>query len=327
MISARIALVSRDYDKAEAELKRASELAPNRPDPYRHLGYVYAMTNRFELAEASFEQVLETNPYDLSALSSLIRYDIAKRDFSKAIERCQKQLDKTQKSTLARAKIHSLMGRIHLAQKQLDKAEAEFKKALEIDKNLAEPYMMLARIYASQGTLNQAKAQYEAMLVQNENLIVARMGLATIYELEKNHKEAEEQYRKILDVNKQFAPAANNLAWLLSEHGGNIDEALNWAQTAKGVRPEDPAIADTLGWIYYRKGSYRLAMAELEQSVEKLPHNPIVHHHLGIVHERMGNYEEAEQQLQQALEISTKYDGAEQAKELLAKIRKERGGQ
>ena len=56
-----------------------------------------------------------------------------------------------------------------------------------------------------------------------------------------------------LEIRKDFAPAANNVAWVLAEHGGNIDEALNWAQVAKEKMPQDPSIMDTLGWIYYKK--------------------------------------------------------------------------
>ena len=44
----------------------------------------------------------------------------------------------------------------------------------------------------------------------------------------------------------RFAPAANNLAWVLSEHGGDRDRALALAQTAKELAPEDLNLSDTL---------------------------------------------------------------------------------
>ena len=36
------------------------------------------------------------------------------------------------------------------------------------------------------------------------------------------------------------------------------------AQEAKERQPTDPQVADTLGWILYRKGLYPLALKELE---------------------------------------------------------------
>ncbi|MBI1958579.1 MAG: hypothetical protein HYS36_05045 [Candidatus Rokubacteria bacterium] len=47
-------------------------------------------------------------------------------------------------------------------------------------------------------------------------------------------------------LNPRFAPAANNLAWVLSEHGSDWDKALTLAQTAKEWAPEDPQVSDTL---------------------------------------------------------------------------------
>ena len=49
---------------------------------------------------------------------------------------------------------------------------------------------------------------------------------------------------KVLALNPRFAPAANNLAWILSEHGGDKDKALTLAQTAKEQAPEDPRVSD-----------------------------------------------------------------------------------
>ena len=49
---------------------------------------------------------------------------------------------------------------------------------------------------------------------------------------------------------------------------------------------------DTLGWIYYLKGSYLNAISELQDSVELVPDNPIVNYHLGntvIVHHGGGS--------------------------------------
>jgi len=50
----------------------------------------------------------------------------------------------------------------------------------------------------------------------------------------------------VLALSPRFAPAANNLAGVLSEHGGDKDKALALAQTAKELVPEDPHVSDTL---------------------------------------------------------------------------------
>ena len=54
-----------------------------------------------------------------------------------------------------------------------------------------------------------------------------------IHERRGDIPKARELYGKVLALNPRFAPAANNLAWVLAEHGGDKDKALALAQTAK----------------------------------------------------------------------------------------------
>ena len=61
------------------------------------------------------------------------------------------------------------------------------------------------------------------------------MVLGTIYDIQKQFDLSEKHYRAALDIDPDFAPAANNLAYLLLTQDKNIDEALGLAQQAKVV--------------------------------------------------------------------------------------------
>ena len=151
--------------------------------------------------------------------------------------------------------------------------------------------------------------------------LIAYMSLGTIYQQKGDIKEAESYYREALGIRKDFAPAANNLAWLLAEHGGNIDVALSLAQTAKEKMPKDSSVMDTLGWIYYKKGLYRSAIVELEQSHEKMETNPVILYHLGMAYLRNNQKEEAKAALEKALELDKKFPGYKEAQQALAELR------
>ena len=111
---------------------------------------------------------------------------------------------------------------------------------------------------------------------------------------------------------------ANNLAWILLEQGGNLDVALSHAQTAREQQPNDSNIADTLGWVYYKKNAYLLAMSLLKEAVEKLPNEPVVHFHYGLAQQKNGDQAGAKKSLQTALKLSQTFDGSEEAKKTLA---------
>ena len=80
-------------------------------------------------------------------------------------------------------------------------------------------------------------------------------------------------------------------------------------------------MADTLGWVYYKKGLYDSAMAEFKASLAKAPENPTIAYHLGLAYYKKGEPERAKAELERALELSDKFDGAEEAKKVLAEIK------
>src|SRR5207245_6497683 len=113
----------------------------------------------------------------------------------------------------------------------------------------------------------------------------ALMRSASIHQRKGEIRKAQEAYEEVLAQAPRFSEAANNLAWLYAEHGGDQDRALLLAQTAKEAAPEDPHISDTLGWILYKRGVYQRALAILQQSASKLPDSAVIEYHLG-----MGSY-------------------------------------
>lgn len=147
------------------------------------------------------------------------------------------------------------------------------------------------------------------------------MALGMIYESEKKYDEAKDHYKKALKINPGFAPAANNLAFLYAERGGNIDEALNLAQKAKEQAPDDPHVSDTLGWIYYKKNVPTRAITYLKEAGAKVPDQPVIKYHLGMAYYKNGNHDLAKNELNQALKIDPKFEGADEATATLKLIK------
>src|SRR3989475_12324592 len=146
------------------------------------------------------------------------------------------------------------------------------------------------------------------------------MLLAAVYDGKGGSAKPQQGYEKVLALNPRFAPAANNLAYLYSEHGGDKEKALQLAQTAKEVAPEDPSISDTLGWILYRRGVYLRALSLLQESAAKLPSNPEVQYHLGMAAYKTGDKETARKALAIAVNSPTNLPGKDEARKVLAEL-------
>jgi Tfp pilus assembly protein PilF len=215
----------------------------------------------------------------------------------------------------------NLLGRVQEMNQDLGKAEAAYKKALELDPNVNGFHLSLAGFYARHNLVDKAVQQFQTALQQNPNALAAHMGLGIIYQNQNNLEKAKEAYQKALKVNPKFAPAANNLAYLYAEKGENVDEALNLAQMAKEQFPEDPSISDTLGWVYYKKNIPTRAIVYFKEALEKVKDNAVIHYHLGLAYFKNNQKDLARQELKKALEIDPKFAGAEEARATLQKIK------
>ena len=63
-----------------------------------------------------------------------------------------------------------------------------------------------------------------------------------------------------------------------------------------------------------------MAVRTFEQAVEKAPRNPTYHFHLGLAHAKAGEDAKARKALEQALKLSPKFNGADEARKVLAKL-------
>ena len=210
-----------------------------------------------------------------------------------------------------------MLGGLYEIKKDVAAAETYLKKAIELDPNNHSLKIQLGDFYMRHRLTAQAKSRYLASVEKEPKALPALMGLGMIYEREKNYSKAQEYYEKVLTINPNFVPAANNLAYIYAEHGGNIDVALNLAQKAREKLPEDANIADTLGWIYYRKNVFGTAITYLKAAADKMPEQPVVRYHLGMAYYKNGNRDLARQELSKALAISTEFDGAGEARKAL----------
>jgi len=133
-------------------------------------------------------------------------------------------------------------------------------------------------------------------------------------------QHAEELYKQALDLDAGNATAANNLSYLLLEHGGDTNYALTLAQIARRGMPESPNTADTLAWAYYQKGIYDSAIELLQAAIKKVPENATYRYHLGLVYQRVSKVSLARQNFQQALLIDPRSKHADEIRHALTDL-------
>ncbi|MFB3071609.1 MAG: tetratricopeptide repeat protein, partial [Nitrospirales bacterium] len=168
-----------------------------------------------------FEKAVEGNPNFVQAVSQIAAVYLKQGKAKEARERVSQQIQAVPDNPL----FHNLLGGLWMQAKQMDEAETAFRKAISIDDTVQISYMNLAELYRRTDRIDDAVKEYETALAKNPKLISAHMMLGMIAEQRDDHSGAKQHYRETLKLNDSFAPAANNLAWILAEEGEKLDEA------------------------------------------------------------------------------------------------------
>jgi Flp pilus assembly protein TadD len=160
---------------------------------------------------------------------------------------------------------------------------------------------------------DEAVAEFRRMSEKRPDDPTPYMLIGMVEDNRKNYSASTEAYKRALTVSAESAFAANNLAWNYAEHGtGNLDEAVRLAQGVVQKFPDEPGFADTLGWVYYKKGLHAAAVEQLQKAVRQTEarvargqgsDSALYHYHLGMSLAALGRKPEARQQLQQAVNI------------------------
>ena len=141
--------------------------------------------------------------------------------------------------------------------------------------------------------------------------------VALIYQMQSRTDDARRVFEQVLELDPKASVAANNLAWIYAENGGNLDVALQLAKTALSALPDSGEATDTLGWVYLKKEIYGLSITTLRRAVQVAPTNATFQYHLGLAYARSGDKDRAKSTLQTALRLKSDFDGAADAKRVL----------
>lgn len=315
---------------ARQDFLAARDITPKDTDPYVNLAVVSLVENKPDEAVGFYENALSADPVNFSALSGLV--DLYTRQ--KQADKAQARLDQALGSNPNNPSLHFLKARVYGFQQNAQGAEAELRKTLELDANYIAAYSALGALFINTKQQDRALTEYQKIVSLQPDNSTAYTLIGMLEDSRKNYDAAADNYRKALQQDQNAVIAANNLAWLYAVEGkGNLDEAVRLAQGVVQKNPNVAGFADTLGWVYYKKGLYGPAADQLQKAVtldeaaakknNVLP-SPSYHYHLGMALASKGDKPGAKREFEQALSISQKanmnFSEAEEARKALATL-------
>lgn len=161
-------------------------------------------------------------------------------------------------------------------------------------------YLVETEILESVGHTAAAMAVFDTALQafpDDETLLYGRALLSVRLD---QIPDAERDLRRIVDLDPEHADALNALGYTLADQTDRYQEAKGYIEKAYALKPDEPAILDSMGWVYYRLGELETARDYLQRALA-LSSDGEIAAHLGEVLWAMGRREEARSVWDEAL--------------------------
>ena len=129
-----------------------------------------------------------------------------------------------------------------------------------------------------------------------------------------DHARAAQHYRKLLESRPNNPLLLNNLAF--SEAQLKMPSALQHAERANELAPEQPAIMDTLGVLLVEKGDIARGLELLKKASSAAPHVPGIRLNLAKALIKAGQKDAARKELDELAKLGDKFPGQAEAAQL-----------
>jgi tetratricopeptide (TPR) repeat protein len=281
------------------------------------LGVVNLAEAKYKEADDAFRRAYQLNPANSRGLMGEVETNMAQNKPEAALALLQAESDKAP----TRIDLLVAMGNTAVRAGKYDFAIQTYNKAAGLlDKNskaVGDVYLRIGETYRRKGDLNNAvQALQKAREALPQNVVILST-LGVTLDGAGRKPEAKQVYEASLKIQPDNAVVLNNLAFLLADNGGDLDDALTKAQRAKQMLPSLPEISDTLGWIYLKKSLPDNAIDIFKDLVAKQPNHSTYRYHLAMAYSQKGDKTRAVEQLKEALKYNPQSEEKRKIQEMI----------
>lgn len=283
-----------NLQEAKSGIERA--LQAGRPPEAVYQNAVLRLLQRDSVgARAQVEELLKRDVADVRVAQLLMETYAAQQDVAKGLDRLKELVAAHPNS----APLQHLLGEWYSRSGNLAGSQKAFEAAKAADQHFVPADLSLAEIDIREGRNDAARRRLGPVITANPRNVAALLLSARAEEAAGDHASVIARYRAVLNADSSNLIALNNLAYVLA--ADNPDEALKFAQQAAEKAPDSPFVQDTLGWIYYRKGLYTMAVRYLKNAVDK-ESTPRRQFHLGMSYLKVGDQLTGQKIVREALQ-------------------------
>ena len=300
--------------QALATFRRIIAIDAALPVAHIRVADVHRADGNLSAAVASLRRAVEIDPRQREARSALVELLVQAKRPKEALD-IAKELQSREPKLAAGYQLEAVVYRKLLNH---EASVAAYRRGLQAVGEAGEtgdiPMNLFVSLLASKNW-KQAEAFALQWLSKHPGDGALIYNLGEGYMINNDFKSAENYFAKAVLLRPDFVPALNNLASMLVQQGK--PGAVEPAQRAVSLAPNDPATLDTLAGALMAEGRLPEAVQAQQKAVSVAPADPLIRLNLAKIALRAGNKALARTELDQLVAMGSRNPQREEALRLL----------
>ncbi len=301
----RILVESGKYERATTQFESIATKYPSNADALFTIGLLALEIKRVKQAEDYLLKVVALGKHEADANYYLGRISDSRKDYRQAIDRYTmvEEGDNFFDAQIRAAELYGLVDEIDKGRELIANLRSiSGEQAIQVELVSAESRLLNSNDLHSESLqlLTDALEKYEddATLLYARALVAERLDQREVFEAD---------LTKVIAAQPENGYALNALGYFLADRNERLDEAEGYLDRAYKLMPDDAAIVDSLGWLYYRQSKFEKSIELLRKAHSLLPDAEIAAH-LGEVLWVSGDQDSATKVWEEALRDSPEHD-------------------
>lgn len=299
-----------DNNQALLTYKQLAGLQPKSPQPYLRMAEIQLAGKDKDAAARSLGKALALKPDLVEAQRGLVMLDLDAGKFQEAIARAREVQRQRPKEAIG----YILEGDIGAARQSWGDATAAYRAGLK-QTPASELAIKLQMALQAQGNNAEAERLAAAWLKDHAKDVAFRFYLGDNAGRRKDYQKAAAYYQSILDTQPNNAIVLNNLAGVTTQY--DKSKALEYAEKANRLAPNQPAIMDTLAVLLADQGEASRAVELLQKAVRLAPQASPIRFNYAKVLAKTGNKAEARRQLEELAKLGDRFPAQGEVAQLM----------
>ena len=312
----RVQYSAGDLQQAMTTFNKAASAFPASPDAYALIADIHLIRKDLGSAAQYYRKALEVSPKSIKPYQGLARIAMLSKKPADALQIARA----VQKELPGELVGYNMEVDVHVSQKAWDSA-ADVLRRLVSQFPTTEAAKRLHALYSVAGRTADAQKFEESWMkaTPKDSDFIYHLGNMALGRNE--FAQAEQLFRQVLALEPQNGGAANNVSWLMLKQGKA--GALEFAQQASRLMPDNPAILDTLAMAFAADKQLANAVDTQRQAIAKGQGPMVALYRLNLARYLIdaGNTDSARLELESLRALGDKFPAQAEVKDLLAKLR------